>query len=182
MELTCPPDQKGTCPPPSLSSCECGWSSPAETEHVAPAPLHFLLSWPRVRKEERIVALCASLQQVLTHPLKRLTLSAIMFRKASNTLSATAITHCIIPETKRFPWIRHSHSSVELKDSRDPSTSASQVTRNTGSQRHVCFWMILDLQPSAETAVPCPLHWFSCILTSAIQSGWIWMNTDKTAT
>lgn len=31
---------------------------------------------------------------------QRLTFSAIMFRKASNTLSATAITHCIIPVTQ----------------------------------------------------------------------------------
>jgi len=30
-----------------------------------------------------------------------LTLSAIIVRKASNTLSATAITHCIIPEELR---------------------------------------------------------------------------------
>lgn len=43
-----------------------------------------------------------------THPgaLLTLTLSAIMFRKASNTLSATAMTHCIIPEMRRwFPGL-----------------------------------------------------------------------------
>lgn len=40
-------------------------------------------------------------QQTRAGTLTRLTLSAIMFRKASNTLSATAITHCIIPETRR---------------------------------------------------------------------------------
>lgn len=34
----------------------------------------------------------------------RLTFSAIMFRKASNTLSATAITHCIIPVTQGRQW------------------------------------------------------------------------------
>lgn len=46
------------------------------------------------------------LQQTDAFMQERLTLSAIMFRKASNTLSATAITHCIIPETRRFPQIR----------------------------------------------------------------------------
>lgn len=44
---------------------------------------------------------CVCPQQTGAGTLTRLTLSAIMFRKASNTLSATAITHCIIPETRR---------------------------------------------------------------------------------
>lgn len=50
------------------------------------------------RKVQRVPSMCPWHTRVGTD---RLTLSAIMFRKASNTLSATAITHCIIPETRR---------------------------------------------------------------------------------
>lgn len=54
------------------------------------------------RQVQQALSVCP--WQTRAGSLTRLTLSAIMFRKASNTLSATAITHCIIPETRGVPW------------------------------------------------------------------------------
>ena len=53
----------------------------------------------RKRQGRQVPSVCCW-QTRTSWSLTRLTLSAIMFRKASNTLSATAITHCIIPETR----------------------------------------------------------------------------------
>lgn len=74
-----------------------------QEELRVPLQLLFILLGLCLESQKRQVQQAPSVcpRQTRAGSLTRLTLSAIMFRKASNTLSATAITHCIIPETRR---------------------------------------------------------------------------------
>lgn len=70
----------------------------------------------------------------------RLTLSAIMFRKASNTLSATAITHCIIPEMRRG----------------STGQEHQQKRTNPSYLQMLCLDMILDLPKRCRESIEFP--------------------------
>lgn len=99
-----------------------------------PLQLLFILLGLGLEREEKTGSMGLShVSPVGTHwHSGRLTFSAIMFRKASNTLSATAMTHCIIPAmrgrlqglgqsklpaisdvARAVPGIRHSHKSYQ---------------------------------------------------------------------
>ena len=72
-----------------LTSKNCAWRSSSSS-------FSLVLAWVQRTQAAGPARMLASMRA----PPPRLTFSAIMFRKASNTLSATAITHCIIPVTQ----------------------------------------------------------------------------------